>query len=182
VSASSKKDWSTTLDVPPGPVEIPVEIPALDAVPPPPAPEPPPMAAPPPVLVPPVALPPVALPPVPEAPPPPRYPWALPAAIAGFGVGAVGVIAGSISGGMALAQAGPVRQACNGTSCPPQESGPLAGVNSLATASNVTFAIGGVGLGAGIVFLVLSRQRDAPARTGVTPVVGPGSVGLAGRF
>ena len=55
-------------------------------------------------------------------------------------------------------------------------------VNGLANAANVGFAFGVAGLGVGVAGVLMSRQRDATARAAVTPLVGPGVVGVKLTF
>jgi hypothetical protein len=57
-------------------------------------------------------------------------------------------------------------------------------MNTSATVSTVGFAVGGAGLAVGLIVLLTSKSpATAEVRTGsVTPLVGPGSVGLQGSF
>ncbi|WP_394821691.1 hypothetical protein [Pendulispora albinea] len=114
-------------------------------------------------------------------------------AYAGFGVAAVGVVVGAITGVIALNQdsgstsktctkSGGIRivtgdQTCTvDTTDTSDKTMPLVSVTALAVA--------GAGLGVGIVSLLLSRPHDSPPPQAarVEPWIGPASVGLKGRF
>lgn len=112
------------------------------------------------------------------------------AALVAGAVGVVGLGVGSGLGGAALAQWGAVK---SGEHCQLDPSGKLIpnrcdataiamgrNADTLATASNVSFAIGGAGLvAAGILWLTArSNPRPAAARW-VAPLVSPGGLGVA---
>jgi len=54
----------------------------------------------------------------------------------------------------------------------------------LALAANVTFVVGGILLGAGVVWGILdaSGRESAPTKAGITPQIGLGSVSITGVF
>jgi hypothetical protein len=179
-SAPGKRAWSKEIDVPTQKADVPVEIPALEAVPePPPEPPPPapsPVPAPAPVLV--------APPPFVPAPAPPVRNDAVVLMATGFGVGALGLIVGALTGVVVLSQASTIRAQCNPQNqCASGQAGSIHSADTLANVSNVSFALGVAGAGVGVIGLVL-RSRDQAPRTGlsVTPIVGPGAVGLRGTF
>ena len=106
-----------------------------------------------------------------------------------FGVGAVGVGAGIYFLVDANAQYGEADDLCtvNGFQCP-NDPAVLARVAELdssgdtsSTLSIVSFVVGGVALGAGVSMFVLSAE-DSSNQAGVHPWVGPGSIGVRGRF
>jgi hypothetical protein len=183
VTAPGKTGWSTVLEVPPQRVDIPMEIPALEDAPatmPPPLPPPPaPEQKPAPVQEPALG---VAGPLRPAPAPAPRTASLL--AITGFSIGAAGVIVGVATGAATLAKSGALLKVCKEGRCPVSESGELSAANALANVSNVGFVFGAAGVGVGIAGLLMSRQRDttAPPGVAVTPVLGPGAIGLQGRF
>ena len=47
--------------------------------------------------------------------------------------------------------------------------------------STIGFAVGLVGAGAGVYFL-LTQPKAEPAKVGISPYIGPGSFGAVGRF
>jgi hypothetical protein len=116
-------------------------------------------------------------------------------ALAAGGVGAVGLVIGSIFGALTFAKWGEAVSACGGpkdqhTSCPTQmqvtnagEIGASAG--SLATVSNIGFALGGAGLvAAGVLWFTTpadaASRSSAALRIDLIPA-GPGSFGGAVR-
>lgn len=176
VTAPGKRPWSGEVLVPAQPGEIPVEIPALEDAPP----EPPPQPSKPEPR-------PIPLPqtPLPEAKRPaqtgPRASSVL--MVAGFGGAAAALMVGASTGVATLAKASEILPNCNGSSCPGQ-AGALATANTLANVSNIGFGVAILGLGVGIAGVALApRREDAPRpAVSVTPLVGPGVIGLRGAF
>jgi xanthosine utilization system XapX-like protein len=188
-SAPGKKAWSMEIDVTAEKAEFVVSVPVLEAEAPPPS---PPVVPP---QVPPPTLPPVEPPRVPANPePPPVVPVPAPSSGAststvliatGFGVGGLGVLVGAVTGAVTLANASSIRQSCKNNQCNSDQQGAIDGANTLANASNVAFGIGAAGVVVGVVGLLLRPPAPAPAvKTGIqlTPLLGPGSVGILGRF
>jgi hypothetical protein len=107
----------------------------------------------------------------------------------GFGVGAVGLAVGSITGLMSISKVSSIREGCVDNRCPPEKQSDIDSAKSLGTVSTVAFIVGGVGVGVGIVGLVMTSsdkptQGQARARksVAVAPEVGLGWVGLRGAF
>jgi len=106
------------------------------------------------------------------------------AGVAAGGVGVLGVVAGAITGGMALRnhsaaeKACPTRNGCNGDTLNLVRQG-----ETLSTISTVAFAVGVVGLGVGVPLVLTNRNAYEKAPT-VGLVVSPygASVGLSGAF
>jgi hypothetical protein len=111
----------------------------------------------------------------------------LPAGVA-FGVGGAGVIAGAVTGVLALRKVSDAQKGCTAPGpdglrhCPMNNQAPAETARKLTTASTATFIVGGVGLAAGVVLAVLRPGGGAPAKAGVVVDVGPGSIGVRGRF
>ena len=103
-------------------------------------------------------------------------------AYTGFGVGAAGVLVGAITGAITLAKAGDIKDKCGPETCPPSQRDALGAATTLANVSNATFAIGALGVGVGVVALLLSPPRARRAGKALTPIIGPGSMGLQGVF
>jgi hypothetical protein len=104
----------------------------------------------------------------------------------GFGVGAAGIVVGSVTGAIALGKASAVKGECNtaALTCPPG-NGDLSTGQTMGNVSTVAFVIGGVGVAAGVVALfVLRAAPQAAPSTGahVEPWVGVGSLGVRGAF
>jgi hypothetical protein len=104
-------------------------------------------------------------------------------AYAALGVGAAGIVIGSIFGAMALGDKSSLSSHCSGDACPPSEQSDISGLRSNGTVSDVGFAFGIAGLAAGVVMLVLSRHGEAAA-SNETPTawIGFGRAGVEARF
>lgn len=156
---------------------VPLERPA-----PPPAPTPPP-PAPTPVASAPSAPPaPTPAPPrAPEPAPPSRDSLLVPAA---FTVAGVGLLTGIVTGAITLAQASDLEAQCPGGQCPPDSHDLLSANHTLATTSNVAFALAGAAAAVGTVAWLWQDGADEPApKAGTTRVgVGPQGVVLQGAF
>ncbi len=72
-----------------------------------------------------------------------------------FGVGAAGIVAGTVLGLVASSRASEVKSRCQGDSCLASDADAGASATRLANASTVAFVIGGVGIGGGVTLLVL---------------------------
>jgi hypothetical protein len=161
-TAPGKRDWAQVVEAPPTKAALTVAIPALaDA----------PAAAP-------VAA---ALPSEPPAEPRDDGTYRV-MMFAGFGVAAVGLAAGAVTGGLSLAKTGDVKAACTDNRCPADQSGAIDDATLLANVSNVSFAVAAVGAGVGLAGLLLRSSAKTDHEPGTALVVGPGAVGLRGRF
>jgi hypothetical protein len=119
----------------------------------------------------------------PRPPPrPPEAPRSAGSAIPGIVVLSAGVTAlviGTVTGIVALGQAGTLKGMCQGNVCPPSQQGTGQAIGALGTVSTAELVIGAAVAGAGVTLLVLRPfGRGAPARV----TAGPGFVGLVGRF
>jgi hypothetical protein len=133
------------------------------------------VAAPPPAPV----SPPAPLPPSPaELPSGARSPGV--ATWAALGVGAAGVVVGTIAGVIELSKASGLKAQCHGNGCPATERDDLSSTNTLANVSNVALAVGVAGVALGAV-LYFTAPRS-PVQPSVGVVRGGGSVGLGGSF
>lgn len=140
----------------------------------------------PPVLPPPIAR--DAPPPI--APPPANPPTASstpPLVWIGLGVGGVGLAVGAITGAFALSEASTVKSHCtlvvSGQNvCPTAYTGDLSSANTLGVISTVGFIGAGVGVALMITGFVLGGKHTPEKATALYPVVGPGTLGLAGTF
>ena len=162
---------------------------------------PPPVAGPPPMGPPPG--PPMGGPPTPPDPPAPPDPGADAASSGGgsktlafvaLGIGGAGLIAGSITGLMAMSKTKDLEDLCDDDKvCRDEESfDEYDSAKNLATISTIAFGVGAVGVGAGVILLVTSggsSEKAAKAKThfthaGVTyrPWIGINSAGVSGSF
>jgi len=100
----------------------------------------------------------------------------------GFGVGAVGIIVGSITGGLSLSAAAELEDACEADGrCPPEQQSALDRATTTATVSTISFIAGGAGVALGVVGLLVGGDADDDT-AGASAVVGPGYLGIGGRF
>ena len=139
-------------------------------------------------------------PPPPPPPPEPKPSGMSPAKImmfGGFGLAAVGIGVGAVTGIMSISKTGDIKDDCNGDKCPTSRKDDIDSAKSLGNISTIAFIVGGVGAGVGVVGLVLSRkesakEHEAPAAapaafkgfhpSDVRAVLGPSYAGITGRF
>jgi hypothetical protein len=102
----------------------------------------------------------------------------------GFGLGAASLVAGAVTGGLALSKTNDLKEQCGGP-CPPSLQDEFDAANTLATASDVTFIVGGAlvlaGAG-GLIWYAVSTKGAASTRTGLSIGVSPTSASLRWDF
>jgi hypothetical protein len=109
-----------------------------------------------------------------------------------LGVGAIGLVAGSVTGILALSKHADLANNCKGpdgtcTDATKVKQSDLDTYHTLGTISTVGFIVAGVGAVAGTV-LILTAPKDtraaktSPQRPWITPYVGVASVGAHGQF
>ncbi|MGH7439921.1 MAG: hypothetical protein ACRENE_29890, partial [Polyangiaceae bacterium] len=105
-------------------------------------------------------------------------------ALIGFGVGAVGLGLGAVTGAMSLSKVSDTKKECPMNRCPPSAQSDVDSAKSLGTISTVGFIVGGVGVAAGtVLFLLRSPSSDSPpAAAAFTPWIGLGTCGVDGTF
>jgi hypothetical protein len=97
-----------------------------------------------------------------------------------FGVGAAGLLVGSVAGAAGFASAGSAKSHCTGNACAPDAQGPINDAKTWATISDVGFVVAGVGAAVGAGLLLWGRpERAAPS---ASLSIGPGSVGVRGTW
>jgi hypothetical protein len=106
----------------------------------------------------------------PAAPPPPAEPPSDGSALrtAGLVVGGVGlaaVVAGAITGGLAVSQNGKAKDNCSGTVCNQDGLDAINRTRPLGNASTALFVVGGAGLAAGVLMFVLAPSAETEANT-----------------
>ena len=105
-----------------------------------------------------------------------------PLMIAGFAAGGLGVVLGAVTGGLALGKTNDIKDGCVDNACPPALTADREEAERLANASNISFAVGGVGLALGLITLLVSLgDSDEPAAE-TAVVVEPTADGLRLRF
>ncbi len=102
----------------------------------------------------------------------------------GVGVGGAGLVAGSITGLVAMGQRTSLQdEGCEGNACYTDQASDVDSYNSMRTASSVGFIVGGVGLAAGATLLLTAPSHAERAPTaGAGLWIGVGSAGVSGRF
>ncbi len=133
--------------------------------------------------------PPTVVPPPPDTAKPASGPGAF--TWVAFGVGAAGIIAGSITGGLALSRGSELGDECAGdsapgdTQCSPRLEDDINSATMLAHISTVSFAVGGAGVAAGVISLLVGGGESTepkPTTGQVRPLIAPGYLGLVGSF
>lgn len=99
----------------------------------------------------------------------------------GLGVGAAGLGVGVVTGLMASSKHASAEESCPDQRCAEGSSGAddLEAFRSLRTVSTIGYAVGIVGVGAGVTLLLTAPKSS---HAGVSPWIGVGSAGVAGRF
>lgn len=99
-----------------------------------------------------------------------------------YGLGVAGFAVGAATGIMALDDASALRDQCQPgtTACPPAARSLEDSARTLGTVSTIGFVVGGVGVVTGTVLLLVDRV--SLGSDDVALEVGPGSLGLRGRF
>jgi hypothetical protein len=98
------------------------------------------------------------------------------------------LVVGAVAGTLALQKRTDLRQACNDGACPPTERENIESYERLGTISGVGFGVALLGTATGVTLLLTdgasktSREQALAAKKRVTPYVGFGSIGAAGRF
>jgi hypothetical protein len=107
-------------------------------------------------------------------------------AFVAFGVGAVGLGVGAVTGALSLSNVSDLRSRCPGNVCPSSQQSEVDSTRMLGTVSTVGFIVGGVGAAAGAVLLLLRKPSvEASSAHGprtVGPWVGAGAAGVEGTF
>ncbi|MFO0588976.1 MAG: tetratricopeptide repeat protein [Polyangiaceae bacterium] len=105
--------------------------------------------------------------------------------VIGVSVGAVSLAIGAVTGAMSLGAVSNLDKACPDKRCPATEAGELSRAKTLSTVSTVGFSAGAALAAAGAVLLLVRPFGAAETKVGgarVTPLVGPGFVGLKGEL
>jgi hypothetical protein len=126
----------------------------------------------------------VALPPSEQPPGPSPLVWI------GFGLGGAGLVVGAVTGILSVVRTSDLKAQCEGDVCPASAGADIDSAMLLANVSNVGLAVGGAGVVLGIVGIAISgdggegegEEQGGAARLELAPVIGPGTLGIVGRF
>jgi hypothetical protein len=100
-----------------------------------------------------------------------------------LGVGGAGLLAGGVTGAMALKKRADLRSECIDSVCRSSSAKKISTYHTYGTVSAATLAIGVVGIGAGVVLLLTEpKQEEQTDAVRVRPLVGLGMVGAEGTF
>jgi hypothetical protein len=102
-------------------------------------------------------------------------------------VGAVGFGLGIGFGVIALGQTSDAKKNCTGNVCSPAAADDISASKTSGNVSTAGFIIGGAGVAAGVVMLIVlsggpAKKADKAATHTITPWVGLGSAGVSGKF
>jgi hypothetical protein len=114
----------------------------------------------------------------------PRWPmWAA------FGAGGAGLVVGSVTGALALGAHSDLESQCGPIKCQPSSAeekrrmdGDVSRYRTLGTLSGIGFTVGVAGAAAGVYLLLTGKAPTETASLPLVPLVGPGTVGVEGRF
>lgn len=101
-----------------------------------------------------------------------------------LGLGAAGLAVGVTTGLMASSKKSSLESSdqCVDRVCGPDQYDSVDSYNSLRTMSTVGFIVGGVAAAGGMVLLLTAPESEPTKEAGITPLIGPLSAGLRGRF
>lgn len=85
-------------------------------------------------------------------------------AVAGFSLGGVGLVVGVVTGGLSWSATSSLKERCDGGRCPVAEEDELSRANTLATVSDVSFVVMGVGVAVGVLGVLLSLGDEDEER------------------
>ncbi len=99
-----------------------------------------------------------------------------------LGVGAAGLIAGGVTGGLAIAKRSDItgNGNCPNGLCPASASSDVSTYNTLGAISTAGFIAGGVLAATGVVLILTAPKK--PQTATITPLVGLGTFGVRGTF
>lgn len=101
-----------------------------------------------------------------------------------LGVGGAGLLAGGVTGAMALKKRSDLRSECVNGLCRSSSAKKISTYHTYGTVSAATLAVGVVGLGTGVVLLLTEPKPEPAADAGLhwQPLLGWGVVGARGTF
>jgi hypothetical protein len=101
----------------------------------------------------------------------------------GFGSAAAFIVAGGITGALALSRASSAKEGCDGTRCPPSTHDDIESSKTFGNISTIAFALAGAGVIVGVIGIYSSpSDKPAAATTSVGLFIGANGLGLRGSF
>jgi hypothetical protein len=103
----------------------------------------------------------------------------------GFGIGAVGFVTWGIAGGISLANRSALSDECPGDVCASDQQDTIDSGEAAGHVATVGMIVGFAGATLGVIGLLLPTGDDQAAdvdEATIRPLIGPGTVGLSGRF
>jgi hypothetical protein len=98
-----------------------------------------------------------------------------------LGVGGALLVTGAVTGVLALGKHSSLNSSCPGGTCTPDQQSNIDSYHTMGLVSTVGF-IGGAVVGGLGAYLFFTSSPAQPAKTGVVPYLGPGTLGAYGRF
>jgi hypothetical protein len=103
-------------------------------------------------------------------------------AIIAFGVGGAGLVAGALTGLIAVGDHNSLKTACPDGKCGADEQTKLQSYHTMGLISTVGFIAAGVGVAVGTTLWIVESKKTSPTSASVSPYIGFGSVGAVGTF
>jgi hypothetical protein len=101
----------------------------------------------------------------------------------GFGLAAVGVVGGTVTGILSISAVNSAKSGCAGNRCPPSTYNDIDTATTTGNISTVAFIVGGAGAAAGVVGFLLRRSyAHRTEEAYLEPWVGPAAAGVRGQF
>jgi hypothetical protein len=106
------------------------------------------------------------------------------AAYVAFGLGGAGLLAGGVTGGLALRKRADLKDECIADSCPSSSKKKLSTYHVYGTTSGIALGVGVAGVGTGLLLLLTEPKADDTESAGFTvrPLLGWGTLGAEGSF
>jgi len=109
--------------------------------------------------------------------------WMTPVGFVALGLGGVGLVVGGVTGALAIGERSELTDNCDGNRCSSDDADTLDDYRLMGTLSTVGFVAGGILAAGGITLLILAPSDDGGADSAsVSPYIGPGELGVVGRF
>ena len=104
--------------------------------------------------------------------------------VAATGLGGAGLVAGGVTGGLALRKRSDLKTECRGEVCASASDKKISTYHMYGTVSAIGLGVGVAGLGTGLLLLLTEPEAEDHASSGVRvrPLLGLGLLGAEGTF